>query len=57
MGKEVESMLTVDTSSDKAQLQRQIEALEYLIKHDTSKKDRQIHKMALKQTKEALAKI
>lgn len=47
-------MLTVDTSSDKAQLQRQIKALEYLIKHDANEKDRQIHSEALEQLKKAL---
>ena len=40
--------------SDKVKLQRQIQALKYLIERDTNEKDRGIHERALRDLEAAL---
>ena len=40
--------------SDKVKLQKQIQALKYLIEQDTNEKDRKIHEQALRDLQAAL---
>lgn len=47
-------MIEVIVPNDKAKLQRQIKALEHLIKNDVSEKDRMIHQAALEKLKAEL---
>lgn len=44
----------VIVNNDRAKIQKQIQALEWQIKHDTDDKSRQIHKEALKQLKQKI---
>lgn len=46
----------VEISSDKNKIQRQIEALEYFLKHDTDYFSISVHKQALETLKKALDK-
>lgn len=45
---------TIDTPNNINKLKKQIQALEYQIKHDTREKDIIIHKQAMKDLKEKL---
>jgi len=46
-------MLEVVISADKKTLERQIKALKYVLKKDTSDKDKQIHSQALESLEKA----
>lgn len=50
------TQIKVVTPEDKDEILKQIEALEWQIKEDTNDKDRQIHKVALKELKDKLIK-
>lgn len=47
-------MLKVEVPQDKAELQKQIKALECVMKNDTTEKEKEIHSRVLKGLKEAL---
>src|SRR5690554_4245862 len=58
ISREAETMtLKVQIPRDKEQIQRQIEALEYLLEQDKSEKDREIHEGAIEQLKKALEEL
>lgn len=46
--------IKIEIPKDKKKLQEQIQALEYLVKHDTNEKDKEIHQEALNNLKIAL---
>ena len=46
-------MITIEIPKDLSKIEKQIAALEWQIKQDTNEKDREIHKQALQELKDA----
>lgn len=54
MSEEHEKLFKVEIPTDKNQLAKQIQALEYVLSNDVNEKDKKIHSEALKDLQEAL---
>ena len=50
-------MLNVEIPQNKDKLEKQIEALKYLLKHDTREADKIIHQQALNDSEKALLEM